>query len=50
MGLLEAGLMSEAAAGECAAVNASEKFEAEKFVEVLKVHRYGYLEENHIIQ
>jgi hypothetical protein len=50
VGLLKAGLLGEAAAGEDAALDAAEEFEAEKFVQVLKVHRFGYLVANHITQ
>ena len=38
MGLLKAGLMGDAAAGEDAAFDAAEEFEADEFVQILKVH------------
>jgi hypothetical protein len=38
VGLLEAGLLGEAAAGEGAAFDAAHKFGAKEFVEVLEVH------------
>jgi hypothetical protein len=41
VGLLEAGLLGEAAAGEGAAFDAPEEFETKEFVQVLKVHRFG---------
>lgn len=41
MGLLEAGLLGEAAAGEEASVDASKEFKPKEFVEILKVHNGG---------
>ena len=41
VGLLEAGLVGEAATGEGAAFDAPEQFKAEKFMQVLEVHKYG---------
>ena len=41
MSLLEAGLTGEAAAGEEASLDAPVEFKAEKFVQVLEVHRMG---------
>jgi len=39
MRLLEASLTGEARAGEVSAFDAADEFEAEEFVQVLKVHR-----------
>ena len=50
MRLLEAGLLGEAAAGEGAAFDAAQEFDAEKFVQVLKVHERGVSMANHIIR
>jgi hypothetical protein len=41
MGLLEADLLGEAAAGEGAALDAAKELEAKEFVEVLEVHSPG---------
>ena len=48
--LLEAGLVSEAAAGEGAAFDAAVEFETEEFVKVLKVHRFDRFGVSHSIQ
>jgi hypothetical protein len=50
MGLLELRLLGEAAAGECAAFDAAEEFDAKEFVQVLKVHLRGVSMANHIIR
>ncbi len=42
MGLAETRLPSEDGAGEAALFDATEKFETEKLVEILKIHRVGY--------
>jgi len=47
--LLEAGLMGEAAAGEGAALDAAKEFEAEEFVQVLKVHKLDRFGRTHSI-
>lgn len=50
VGLLKSGLLGESAAGEDAAFDAALKFDAEKFVQVLKVHERGLSMANHIIR
>jgi hypothetical protein len=56
MRLLKASLQGEAAASEGAAFDAPEEFETEKFMQVLKVHRFWKIESrgvpmaNHIIR
>lgn len=41
MGLLEAGLLGEAASGEESSVDASKEFKPQEFVKVLEVHNGG---------
>jgi hypothetical protein len=43
VGLLEAGLLGEAAAGEGTAFDAAKEFDAEELMQVLKVHRYKFI-------
>jgi hypothetical protein len=50
MRLLEASLMGEAAAGESAAFDASKEFDAEEFMQILKIHGKGVSMANHIIR
>ncbi len=50
MRLLEACLLGEAAAGEGAALDAAQEFDAEEFVQVLKVHERRVSLANHIIR
>jgi hypothetical protein len=50
MGLSESGLLGESAAGEGAAFDAAVEFDAEQFVQVLKVHERGLSMANHIIR
>jgi hypothetical protein len=41
VGLTETSLSSETSAGEAAEFDATEKFETEKLVEILKIHKVG---------